>query len=237
MEQLQAVLRIEDYKLEELLRNPGRFAKIKPGRWRDSGVNWQQMVQFAAMHSVNDFYKLPAEARTRAAVEAAVERWWTNRNYKFHSNEHFLQIKQAVISNLGKFLVDESCCSTPIILFEQVTAYVDKLDMELSQIFHLVSADAEGAAGDYIVQKFAVDVDTDSLDLLFHTTSVFCVNAFEKLPARIEVLSLLSGKRILFKPDEASLKRSYDFMYLVKSLLPEADVFQADPGRTMQQVM
>lgn len=224
MEQLPAVIRLEDYKLEELLRNPERFAKIQSGSKRDSGVNWRQMVQFAAMHSVNDFYKLPAEARTRAAVEAAVERWWTNRNYKFHSNEHFLQMKHAVISNLGEFLVDEPCCSTPIILFEQLTAYVDELDMELSQIFHVVSADAEGAADDFIAQKFAVDTDADSLDLLFHMTSVFCANAFEKLPARIEVLSLLSGKRFLFKPDEASLKRSYDFMYLVKSLLPEVKV-------------
>ncbi|RCW47822.1 hypothetical protein [Paenibacillus prosopidis] len=222
MEQLPAVIRLEDYKLEELLRSPERFAKMQSGSKRDSGVNWRQMVQFAAMHSVNDFYKLPAEARTQAAVEAAVERWWTNRNYKFHSNEHFLQMKQAVISNLGAFLVEEQCCSTPIILFEQLTAYVDELDMELSQIFHVVSADAEGAADDFIVQKFAVDMDADSLDLMFHMTSVFCANAFEKLPARIEVLSLLSGKRILFKPDAASLKRSYDFMYLVKSLLPEA---------------
>lgn len=222
MEQLPAVIRLEDYKLEELLRSPERFAKIQSGSKRDSGVNWRQMVQFAAMHSVNDFYKLPAEARTRVTVEAAVERWWTNRNYKFHSNEHFLQMKQAVISNLGAFLVDEPCCSTPIILFEQLTAYIDELDMELSQIFHVVSEDAEGAADDFIVQKFAVDTDADSLDLLFHMTSVFCANAFEKLPARIEVLSLLSGKRILFKPDAASLKRSYDFMYLVKSLLPEA---------------
>ena len=56
MEQMPAVLRIEDYKLEEQLRRPERFANIKPGSRRDSGVNWQQMVQFAAMHSVNDFY-------------------------------------------------------------------------------------------------------------------------------------------------------------------------------------
>jgi hypothetical protein len=122
-------------------------------------------------------------------------------------------------------------------LFEQLTAYVDGLDMELSQIFHMVSADAEGAADDYIVQKFAVDTDADSLDLLFHMTSVFCANAFEKLPTRIEVLSLLSGKRFSFKPDEASLERSYDFMYLVKSLLPEAEMFKVNPGRTMQYVM
>lgn len=236
MEQLPTVLRIEDYKLEELLRCPERFAKRKSGM-RENDVNWRQMVQFAASHSVNDFYRLPEEARTQAAIEAAVERWWTNRNYKFHSDEHFLQMKQMVKAHLTAFLLGGSCPSMPIIFYEQLTAYVDELDLELSQIFHLVSVDIEGAADDYIVQKLAIDTDQDSLDLLFHMTSVFCMSAFEKLPNRIEVLSLLNGKRTVFVPDEASLERSYDYMYLIKSLLPDVDVFKVNPGRLVQLVM
>ena len=46
MEQMPRVLRIEDYKLEELLRCPERFAKMKSGRKRESDVNWRQMVQY-----------------------------------------------------------------------------------------------------------------------------------------------------------------------------------------------
>ncbi|KRE46774.1 hypothetical protein [Paenibacillus sp. Soil522] len=237
MEQIPTVLRIEDYKLEELLRCPERFAKMKSGRKRERGVNWRQMVQFAASHSVNDYYRLPEEARTQEAIEASVEHWWTNRNYKFHSDEHYLQMKQLVKAHLTAFLLDGSCPGMPIVFYEQMTTYVDELDLEISQIFHLISADNEGAADDYIVQKLAVDTDQDALDLLFHMTSVFCMNAFEKLPARIEVLSLQSGRRTVFVPDEASLERSYDYMYLIKSLLPEADVFKVNPGSSVQLVM
>lgn len=237
MEQIPTVLRVEDYKLEELLRCPDRFASSKKGRKRESDVNWRQMVQYAASHSVNDFYGLPEGARTQATIEASVEHWWTNRNYKFHSDEHFLQMKQTVKEQLTVFLLGGSCPSMPIIFYEQLTAYVDELDLEISQIFHLVSVDQEGAADDYIVQKLAVDVDEDSLDLLFHMTSVFCMSAFEKLPTRIEVLSLLSGKRIVYVPDEESLERSYDYMYLIKSLLPEVDFFKVNPGSAVQFVM
>jgi hypothetical protein len=237
MEQMPAVLRIEDYKLEEMLRCPEKFAKMKSGGKRESNVNWRQMVQFAASHSVNDFYRLPEEARTQAAIEAAVEHWWTNRNYKFHSDEHYLQMKQLVKANLTTFLLGGACPSMPIIFYEQLTAYVDELDMEISQIFHLVSVDQAGTAQDYIVQKLAIDTDKDSLELLFHMTSVFCMSAFEKLPTRIEVLSLHSGKISVFVPDEASLERSYDYMYLVKSLLPDVDVFKVNPGSPVQLVM
>lgn len=237
MEQFPTVLRVEDYKLEELLRCPDRFARNKKGSKRESEVNWRQMVQFAASHSVNDFYGMPEGARTQAAIEASVERWWTNRNYKFHSDEHYLQMKHTVKKQLTDFLLGGSCPGMPIIFYEQLTAYVDELDLEISQIFHLVSVDPEGGADDYIVQKLAVDVDEDSLGLLFHMTSVFCMSAFDKLPARIEVLSLLSGKRIVYVPDEDSLERSYDYMYLIKSLLPEADFFKVNPGSAVQLVM
>ncbi|CAM4093872.1 hypothetical protein PAAL109150_09465 [Paenibacillus alkaliterrae] len=237
MEQMPTIIRIEDYKLEELLRCPIRFAAIHAGRKRESDVNWRQMVQFAASHSVNDFYMLPLEARTEAAIEAAVERWWTNRHYKFHSDEHFLQMKQTVKENLTLFLLGGACTNMPIISFEQLRTYVDELDMELSQIFHTVAADSEGGADDFIVQKFAVDVNKEALGLLFHMTSVFCMSAFEKLPSRIEVLSLLEGKRITFVPNEASLERSLDYMYLIKSLLPEANLFKANYGLDFKPVM
>lgn len=237
MEQIPAVLRIEDYKLEELLRCPERFAKRKAGRKREGDVNWRQMVQFAASHSINDFYGLPEAARSPEAIEASVEHWWTNRNYKFHSDEHYLQMKQQIKDQLKVFLLNGSCPAMPIVFFEQLSTYVEELDLEISQIFHLISRDEDGAADDYIVQKLAVDVDADALDLLFHMTSVFCMSAFEKLPSRIEVLSLLNGKNMAFVPDEASLEQSYDYMYLIKSLLPEADVFKVNPAFPVQLVM
>jgi hypothetical protein len=238
MELLPAVVRIEDYRLEELLRSPEQFAKKQSKRKREADVNWRQMTQFAASHAVNDFYALPFEARTAEAIAASVEHWWTNRNYKFISDEHYLQTKQTVIEHLQLFLLNGACPDIPIICFEQLTTYVDDLDMELSQIFHTVieaGNDGEGF-GSYTVQKFVVDADREALELLFHMTSVFGESAFGRLPARIEALSLLDGKRITFEPDDASLEYSYDYMYLVKTLLPETDVFKVNPLRDLSLI-
>ncbi len=240
MELLPAVVRIEDFRLEELLRSPEQFAKKQAlRRKREGDVNWRQMTQYAASHAVNDFYALPVEARTADAIAASVERWWTNRNYKFLTDEHYLQTKQTVIENLEIFLLGGACSPNPIICFEQMTTYVDDLDMELSQIFHTVIEDKGDSAGTgaYTVQKFVVDADREALELLFHMTSVFGESAFGRLPARIEALSLLDGKRITFEPSDKSLEYSYDYMYLVKTLLPETDVFKVNALRDVQLVM
>jgi len=237
MEQMPAILRVEDYKLEELLRCPERFARRQSGRKQERDVNWRQLVQYAASHSVNDFYRQPKEARSIEGIHNSVENWWTNRNYKFHSDEHYLQMKHTVKEHLTAFLLGGAAPSMPIIFYEQMTAYVEELDLEISQIFHLVSAEQEGTLDEYIVQKLAVDTDEDSLNLLFHMTSVFCMSAFERLPARIEVFSLLSGKQVVFEPDEATLAHSYDYMYLIKSLLPDINFFKVNQESEVQLVM
>ncbi|NIK78122.1 hypothetical protein FHS15_003260 [Paenibacillus castaneae] len=79
MEQAPALIRIEDYKLEQLVRGTERFGEIKSDRKRSSKVSWRQMVLFAALHSVNEFYMLPLQLRTHAVLEELVEKWWTNR--------------------------------------------------------------------------------------------------------------------------------------------------------------
>ncbi|MOA20673.1 hypothetical protein D3C78_1411290 [compost metagenome] len=91
--------------------------------------------------------------------------------------------------------------------------------MELSQSFHLITADPEGTPEDYIVQRFALDTDSEALELLFHMTSVFGISAFDRLPTRIEVLSVLDGSWTVFHPDEVTLLQSMDYMYLVKSIM------------------
>ena len=237
MEPIPAVIRIEDYKLEELLRCPERFAGMKSGRKQEKRIGWRQLAQYAASHSVNDFFMLPREARTRAALEAAIGRRWTNRIQTFHSNEHYLQMKHTVADRLARFLVEKPVCCEPMIVFEQLTSYVEELDLELSQIFHLISACEGGSPVAYKVVKFVANADEDTLELLFHMTSVFGMSAFGSLPACIEVVPVLEEGHYLFRPDEETLEQSMDYMYLVKSLLPQADVFKVNPVYDIPYVM
>lgn len=239
MDRSHDTIRIEDYKLEELLRMPLR-SEAGHYRGRSGHVDWRQLAQYAASHCVNDFYSLPLEARTQRTLAELVERRWTNRHYRFLSNEHFWQTKTAVERHLASFLLEKYRDCRPIVLFEQLSTYIKELGMELSQIFQLIVADKdalEHSDAGYTVQKYMVDENEAAVSAFIHMTTVFCANAFGALPSRIEALFLLSGKRHVYYPDESSWTKSLDYMRLAASLLPQAHQEHAGSKRAMKLIM
>lgn len=193
LEQMPILIRIDDYKIERILRGVQRTnnpAKENEGK---RNLHWKELVHFSACHCVNHVLTSTAGKSLAETLEKANNRWWTNRHYKFHSNEHFLQVRHTVNAHLMSFLKDH-VASKPIILFEPSTVSIEELEMELSQNLHVVSILGDSIQEGYIVQKFIVDESSESLALYQHMTTVFGMGAFKRLPDRIEALSLLSGK-------------------------------------------
>ncbi|GBG11873.1 hypothetical protein PAT3040_06723 [Paenibacillus agaridevorans] len=108
--------------------------------------------------------------------------------------------------------------------FESFTVYVEELDMELTQQFHLITVqDQADGEGGYIVQKLVADENPESLELYFHMTVVFGMCAFGRLPSRVEALVPLSGRRFTWKPEWQQWQKSLDYMRLVKSMLESSE--------------
>ncbi|MHA6482330.1 hypothetical protein ACX1C1_10575 [Paenibacillus sp. strain BS8-2] len=222
------LVRIEDGKIEQIIRGASSIARDGArtrygwGRERQED-NWTQLALHSACLAVGDLCLIPASERTYADVETSCMRRFTNRHYRFNSPEHFLQTRQQMITNLQKFFVDEPCNGTLMTRFETFMVYVEELDMELSQRFHLIIM-PEANKGDYIVQKLVVDDNLEAMELYFHMTVVFGMTAFGHLPSRIEAIMPLSGKRLSWKPDGAKWQQSMDYMRLVKSMLGSSNV-------------
>ncbi|WP_127498843.1 hypothetical protein [Paenibacillus glycanilyticus] len=213
---------IEDYKLEELLRCPYRYAKRQGAApSAKAEVNWVQLAQVAVSQVVNAFFMTPEGERSHFSIPDTLDRWWTNKLAKFESPEHYWLIRQRLIDGLHSLLASEQS-TTPIILFEQHRVFVPELRVELMQIFQAVLKSDNGHPSDYIVRKYLVDEEEEIIALFQHLTAVFCSSAFGRLPYRIEVLSVLSGNRLIVYPDKKSLEKSLDYMKLAVSFMPEA---------------
>jgi hypothetical protein len=229
------LVRVEDGKIEQLLRGAGSFATNSNGwqaghaKWKKE-ESWTQLSLHSACLAAADISLIPAAERTHAAVEEACMRRFTNRHYRFSSMEHYLETRRQVIAHLQKFLVDEPCNGTLMARFETFMVYVDELDMELSQRFHLIVMPEENH-GDYIVQKLIADDNRESLELYVHMTIVFGMSAFGRLPSRIEALMPISGRRHVWKPDRRQRQQSMDYMRLVKSMLGGVDAEQPAAAR------
>lgn len=180
-----------------------------------------QLAQVAVSHVVNAFFMTPEGERANFSIPDRLERWWTNKVAKFESPEHYWSIRQQLIDGLHSLLISEKSY-TPIILFEQHQVFVPELQVELMQIFQAVLKSENGDPSDYIVRKYIIDEDEESIALFQHLTAVFCSSAFGRLPLRIEVLPVLSGNRRIVHPDKESLEQSLDYMKLAASFMPEA---------------
>ncbi|MBP1992451.1 hypothetical protein [Paenibacillus eucommiae] len=214
---------IEDYKLEELLRCPYRFHKQKEQEDQAaSDVNWRQLVQYAVSHTIKDYYTLPASQRKSLNVADLVNRHWSNRGYKFESREHFWEIKRKVISHLSNTLTSQQHEENPMVLFEKWDTYVSRLDLQMSLIFQAIFGHPNASNSAYTVQKFIVDNDDEVITAFQHMAAVFCFSAFARLPEKIEVFTILDGKKRTFYPDEHTIEASMDYMRLIRDFLPEA---------------
>ncbi|MFD0589525.1 hypothetical protein ACFQZE_16170 [Paenibacillus sp. GCM10027627] len=216
LEQMPALVRIDDYQMERMLIGETCFNSSKPSH-RD--VTWKQLVHFSACHCVNDVLSENSGEELDLRLNKAANRRWSNRHYRFHSSEHYLQVRCMVMDHLLAFLQMHPLKNV-MVLFEQMTAYIEELDMEMVQNFHIVAFDGGDASEHYNVQKYVVEEGEEALELYARMTTLFCMSAFGRLPVQIEAFSLLSGKRYAWAPNYRFWRESLDYMALIKSLLP-----------------
>ncbi|TBL72381.1 hypothetical protein [Paenibacillus thalictri] len=209
---------IEEYKLEAFVRQYHR-------KTSSSGLDWKQLVQYAASHTVNQYFSLPVSRRTPEAIAHFVEKYWTNRVNKFQSPEHFRLIKMNVTAKLTRFL-GQAKHLTPMVLFESFPTYIEELGLEIAYIVQALSVNAAGINAPYTIHKYAVDVTTDMLLLVQHLTVVCCSKAFASLPQSIVVNCVTSGCSYVCYAKDMDLEKSLDYIRLMVSAMAETDSIQ-----------
>ncbi|AJY74459.1 hypothetical protein [Paenibacillus beijingensis] len=221
--------RIDDYTVEQYLlfeRGAGRGAadeavaavNAPPGNFlpmdrRTPALRWQHLVQYAVNHAVNDFYALPRTARDAKAVHRLLEARWSNRAYLFGMKQRYVTVKSETANRLSRFLAGGAENDEPILSFERVSTPVPELRKELAMLYHLVFASKEGSPS--IVRKFIVDDREELREAIVHMAVAVSMNAFGQLPQRIEICSVMSGRRHVYRTDEGSLARALDYIRLI----------------------
>ncbi|MBU5352314.1 hypothetical protein KQI74_08490 [Paenibacillus barcinonensis] len=209
---------LEDYKLEEMLRSPYRFIRPEPASEQQPALQWRHRVQYAVSHAINYFYSVDPEIRKEIPIQYVLEKWWPRKTDGFDSVLHYWDVKHKMIDELSLAIAANEDLLHPVILFEQWKTEVPSLTLDMSIIFQAVWQ-PEGW-DQLLVQKYMVVHDANVVEAFQHMVSVFCWEAFGKLPGMIEVYSLLEGRKIRFMPGRQSLQRSMDYLRLVRDSLP-----------------
>ncbi|MFC4104212.1 hypothetical protein [Paenibacillus xanthanilyticus] len=218
LQAMDPLVRLEDDAMERMLRGERRPAS---GSRFTAGKPWKQLVLESACACLYDVLSGGSRTGRDAQLEMAVIRRWNRRYERFHSPEHYLLTREAVVGRMSDY-VERLAGAVPIVLFETFVHYLPELDMEVKQTFHLVLQE-ETDQGGMAVHKLIVDESPEALELYAHMTTVYFRALYGVMPSRIEAVSLLTGNVYQWRPDEADWQTSVDYLQVIKSMLAAPD--------------
>lgn len=216
---------IEDYRLEELLREPETFRRLNAEGMTAKDLNWRHLVQHSIGHTIHAYFQLPPEERAYVSVRDIMRKRYTRQIAKFESGQHYLQVKEKLLAHLVP-LLEARQSIRPVILFESHRTHLPELDLDLSVIFQLMH---ETANGGWVLEKIIADEDRNVCESYRHLAIAFCHQAFSRLPERIVTHCVLSGRSFVTLPDEHMLQEAYDYLRLVRSILPDVSRMRTYP--------
>ncbi len=210
------LLLLADYKLERWVRSSSPdYSPTSP-----QDPNWKQLTQYAAYHSINDWYTQPLKYRTFRTLTESFERRLTNKVHKFGSAEFYEDVKRIVVAHLYGALTEGNGADRPLMLFENANVWIQELDFGLSMIIQVL----EPAKRSFVIHKYVMEACEAVVELIFHMTVVFCHEAFGMLPERLQVFNMMSGKRHIMLAHDPDVSKSMDYLRLVKDVYLESRI-------------
>lgn len=124
------------------------------------------------------------------------------------------KLQSTVAGNLSAYLAEgELADAYPMVLFEQLRAHVEELQIELSMIVHALYVTPSGG---YRFRKFFVDDRPEAVESYRQIATAFCCTAFRQAPELVEAIGLVSGRKYQFAMQACSPHLAVDYLRLVR---------------------
>ncbi|MEH7377509.1 hypothetical protein [Neobacillus drentensis] len=184
--------------------------------------DWRHMVQQVVNHVVFSYFRLPIEQRSATKILSLVERYWSNISPQiFESRIQYYTVTAKITDYLMQNLTAETDSAPPLFLFEKFTSTIQELDMDLSLTIDV----AEWSNSSFVVKKYLVDAEKDMLMLYNYLIAVFSKKVFNKIPSRIEVTTLLDGRKHTYFPTPERIDEGIRYLQLMNHLLGNSSRF------------
>ncbi|PEO47066.1 hypothetical protein CN563_12530 [Bacillus sp. AFS026049] len=213
-----SIATLTDYHLQDFIRCPYQFYYFHIEGKITTQSDRRKMVQVVVNQVISRYYKLPPKSQTTKKVLEFIDDHWSAIEVRqFESKIHYYKTLANITDHLLQCLTTERIENPPLFLYEKFNMNMDELGTELSLTFDL----AEWSGNSFIIKKYLVDTD-EEMNLLFNNMiSVFCEKAFGQLPERIEIYSLMEGKKETLIPTKKDVSGGLEYLNMIKNLLQE----------------
>jgi hypothetical protein len=208
--------------LEEFTRCPYKFY-LQFLKKQPFGCTWRQLVQISVNQIVKHFYQSPVGQRTAVTVLQLIEQYWKHIDVSyFQSKKDYYLVLAKVSDHLLKFLLDdEQRCEPTLFLYEKFHVFIEELKVNLSLQFEVGHWEDDR----YIVKKYMLDDHNEIFEAFVNMTIVFTKHAFHKLPNKVIIYSLLSGRQCEYYLDETMYPQALNYLKTLKQTLENPESF------------
>ncbi|SDJ06715.1 PD-(D/E)XK nuclease family protein [Alteribacillus bidgolensis] len=207
-----------EHHLRDFIRCPYKFYYQHVEK-KKSPLDWRQRVQYVVNQVVDAYYQLPPEHQRAEKVLELIGQYWEVISPRlFESKVHYYMAAAKVTDHLMQYLTAESKKNPPLFLFEKFKAPIQEIGVDLSLTFDA----AEWSCSSFVVKKYLVEADEEMVKLFHYLTTIFSEKAFNRIPKRIEVITLMDGKKHVFFPTHEDVQKGINYLQLIKHLLEDS---------------
>lgn len=211
---------LTDYHLETFIRCPYKFYYQFILGKNNGGRTWRQLVQSFVNKTVCEYYRLPFEEQNKLYLLKLIDQNWLPITAGVFENKiHYYTVMAKVTDHLLSFLTEEKTPQPPLFLYEKLKTSVDEISTDISLTFEV----GEWSKNSFIIKKYLLDADERLAKLFCYLTIAFSHKAFGVLPERIELLSLIDGKKHVLCPTEHDVAEGIAYLEFMKTHIQNPD--------------
>lgn len=198
-----------DYSLDSFIKCPYTFYYQHILMLHPSQIEWRQMTQCMINHVVQHYYQLPQEEQNKLNIMKLIYNYWENIDSGlFQSQVHYYKVLAKTTDYLLRFLSNTKKNKPPLFLYQKFSTYIEELETDLTVTLDVV----EWASHSFTVNTFLVEADEEIILFYHYLLVVFTNAAFGKLPVRIEINTVLDGKKHTFLPEKNDVVEGINFL-------------------------
>jgi CRISPR/Cas system-associated exonuclease Cas4 (RecB family) len=213
---------ITDYHLMEFLKCPYKFYNQMINYYNGTTYDWRQIVQYSVNRIIREYYQQPFSSQTPLHILKLVQHHWQRVDViDFDSKVHYYMVLAKITDHLLRHLPTSEMKKPPLFLYEKFNTYVEEFETNLSLTFEV----AEWSSKSFSVKKFLTETNEEIVKLFKYLTVVLSQKAFDQLPEKIEIVSLIEGVSYMLYPNRKDYLEGLSYLEQMKSIIERPEYY------------
>lgn len=203
---------LTDFHLDSFIRSPYHYFFQST-----IDIQWRHDVQLMINQVVEHYYQLPRQIQNSISIMKLIDRYRADLcSEVFESKIHYCIVLAKITDHLLQFLSGECKQMPQVFLYDRGKTLLDQWESPVSVSIELT----ECSNKNFVVEKYLLETDQPMLEYFQIMLAVYSLKAFDKLPEKLKLISLLDGKEYVYTPTRDDVKLGNKYLKILYKKQP-----------------